>query len=80
MEKTGMEATRIEQPPMMRLKGSVLLLEREKRGLSQASLAKKMNKLGVIGITQRGISRWETDTEFCIGEYEFNILVKALEF
>lgn len=70
-----MEATKINQPPLMCLKGNDLVLEREFYGMSQAELAKRMRELGAVNARQQQISAWEEMEEFCVDEYTFNIMI-----
>lgn len=74
-----MEATKIQQPPLVRLKGNDLILERELHGISQAELASRMRRLGAVDVYQQKIARWESEKEFCIDEGTFDIMIAAFQ-
>lgn len=75
-----MEARTIEQPPLLGVKGLELVKVRGKHNLSQAELASRMRKLGVLNARHQQISLWESQDEFCIDQSTFNAMDAAFTY
>lgn len=63
---------------LIHLRGAELKAARNQAKLSQQKLAEKLTEMGVVGMSQMGISRLETKYEFSLDPVSFRIMSEIL--